>query len=354
MARKNLLKGFKMPKGISLEREANEFVGKFIAYPFERGYGITIGNSLRRILLSSIQGCAVSAISVQSYDESGSKHIISSEFEMIPGVKEDTQVIIANLKKLQIKLPEGMEQRTVISECKGSAEGAIEVTAGYLFQETDIEITNPDFVVMTLMNDAHFDFEMQIDFGRGYIPAEVNGKYMDVAGTIPIDAIFSPVLRVTVDIENTRVGQRSDYDKLVLEVETDGSISPEDALAEAAKIAKEHYSVFINFDEDIIAGNEEVDEEEKKIQELLDTPVEALELSVRSSNCLKNAQVKTIGDLTRKTDEEIAKFRNFGKKSLQEIKDRLKDRGLYLGMTDYSILKTSDKFKDEEVNNDET
>lgn len=355
MARKNLLKGFKMPKGITFEhQETGSFVGKFVAYPFERGYGITIGNSLRRILLSSIQGCAVSAIFVRSYDENGNSHDLSNEFEMIPGVMEDTQRIISNLKKLQIKLPEGEEQRTLLCECHGADEGSLELKAGDLFKETNIEVFNPDFPIMTLMPDAHFDLEMQIDFGRGYIPADINEKYIDVVGTIPIDAVFSPVVRVTVNVENTRVGQRSDYDKLILEVETDGSIAPEDAVAEAAKIAKEHYSVFINFDEELIVPNEEVDEVEERIKKLLDTPVEQLELSVRPSNCLKNAQVKTIGDLTRKTEEEITKFQNFGKKSLQEIKDRLKIWGLTLGMTDYSILKTSDKFKNEEVNSDET
>lgn len=350
MARKNLLKGFKMPKGITFEHLDNDqFVGNFAAYPFERGYGTTIGNSLRRILLSSIQGCAVSAIRVTSYGSEGEPHVLSSEFEMIPGVVEDTQELIASLKKIQIKLPEGVEQRAVVVECKGPAD----LTVGDLFANTDIEVTNPDFPIMTLTDDADFEIEMQADLGRGYIPADVNEKYIDVVGTIAIDAVFSPIIKVTLNIENTRVGQRSDYDKLILEVETDGTISPEDAVAEAAKIAKEHYTVFINFDEDTIAGNDEVDEEEKKIRELLDTPVEELELSVRSSNCLKNAQVKTIGDLTRKTDEEIAKFRNFGKKSLQEIKDKLKSWGLSLGMTDYSILKTSGKFKDEEDSNDE-
>lgn len=351
MARKNLLKGFKMPKGITFEHlKTSPFVGKFVAYPFERGYGTTIGNSLRRILLSSIQGCAVSAIRVTSYSDDGGQHLLSSEFDMIQGVVEDTQEVIANLKKLQIKLPGGAEQRAVVVDCKGP----VELTVGALFADTDIEVSNPDFLVMTLTDDANFEMEMQIDFGRGYIPSDVNEKYIDVVGTIPIDSIFSPILRVIVNVENTRVGQRSDYDKLILEIETDGSISPEDALAEAAKIAKEHFTVFINFDEDTIAGNEEVDEEEKRIKQLLDTPVEELELSVRSSNCLKNAQVKTIGDLTRKTDEEIAKFRNFGKKSLQEIKDKLKSWGLALGMTDYSILKASVKFMEEEVDSNET
>lgn len=345
MARKNLLKGFKMPKGVTFEHvEGDQFVGKFVAYPFERGYGATIGNSLRRILLSSIQGCAVSAIRVTGYGKEGEQHVISSEFEMIPGVVEDTQEVIANLKRMQVKLPEGVEQKTVAIECKGAKE----LTVGALFANTDIEVSNPDFVVMTLNDDANFELEMEVDLGRGYIPSDVQEKYIDVIGTIPIDSIFSPILRVVVTVDNCRVGQRNDYDKLILEVETDGTISPEDAIAEAAKIAKEHYTIFINFDEDIISGNDEVDEEERRIKQILETPVEELELSVRSSNCLKNAQVKTIGDLTRKTDDEIVKFRNFGKKSLQEIKDKLKAWNLTLGMTDYTILKENSKLQEEE------
>lgn len=350
MARKNLLKGFKMPKGITFEHiESNQFMGRFTAYPFERGFGITIGNSLRRILLSSIQGCAVSAIRVTSYGPQGEQSVLSSEFDMIPGVVEDTQEVIANLKQLQIKLAEGIEQKIVYVDCKGPAQ----ITAGELFKNSDVEVTNPDFLVMTLTNDANFEIELDINLGRGYIPADVNEKYIDVVGTIPVDSIFSPVKRVVVNIENTRVGQRNDYDKLILEVETDGTITPEDAIAEAAKIAKEHYTVFINFDEDTISANDEIDEEERRIKQILDTPVEELELSVRSSNCLKNAQVKTIGDLTRKTDEEIAKFRNFGKKSLQEIKDKLKNWGLTLGMTDYTILKATCKMQEEEDQNNE-
>jgi len=191
------------------------------------------------------------------------------------------------------------------------------------------------------MNDANIDMEIQIDLNRGYVPSEVNERYIEEIGTIPIDAVFSPVTRVKFSIENTRVGQRNDYDKLILEVYTDGSIAPENALAEAAKIAKDHFSIFINFDESIVSSNEEIDEEEEKVKKILNTPVEELELSVRSSNCLKNANIRTIGDLTKRSEEEIAKTRNFGKKSLTEIKEKLKEWNLSLGMTDYSVLKTS-------------
>ncbi|HEQ71543.1 MAG TPA: DNA-directed RNA polymerase subunit alpha, partial [Spirochaetia bacterium] len=191
----------------------------------------------------------------------------------------------------------------------------------------------------TLADDAHFDIELQINLGRGYVPAERNEQCIDVIGTIPMDAIFSPILKARFEIKGTRVGQRADYDKLIFEVWTDGTIKPEDAIAEAAKIAKDHFTIFINFDEDSIREDEEADEEERKIRAVLDTPIEELELSVRSSNCLKNANIRTIGDLTQKTEEEISKTRNFGKKSLLEIKDKLKEWGLKLGMKDYSSLR---------------
>jgi DNA-directed RNA polymerase subunit alpha len=182
---------------------------------------------------------------------------------------------------------------------------------------------------------------VQIDFARGYVPAEISQNYVEVIGTIPVDAIFSPVTRVKYSIEPTRVGQGNDYDKLNLEIWTDGTISPENALAEAAKIAKDHFSIFINFDESMVNSSDEVDEEEEKIRKILNTSVEELELTVRSSNCLKNANIRTIGDLTKMTEEEIAKTRNFGKKSLSEIKEKLKEWNLGLGMTDYSVLKNS-------------
>jgi DNA-directed RNA polymerase subunit alpha len=341
MARKNLMKGFKKPKGITFEHsEVNQNYGKFIAYPFERGFGTTIGNTLRRVLLSSIQGYAITAVKITSYDSEGTPHIISSEFESIPEVVEDTPEIINNLKSLNVRLPNDTEQKTVLIEFKGPGE----VTGDSIAQATDIEVINKDLMIATLMDNANIDIEIQVDLGRGYIPAETNEKYIDVIGTIPVDAVFSPVKRVKYSIENTRVGQRSDYDKLVLEVYTDGTIAPDDAVAEAAKIAKDHFCIFINFDEDSVTGDDELDEDEERIRAILDTPVEELELSVRSSNCLKNANIKTIGDLTRRTEDDIAKTRNFGKKSLTEIKEKLQEWNLYLGMTDYSVLKDSDRF----------
>jgi DNA-directed RNA polymerase subunit alpha len=342
MARKNLLKGFKRPKGITFEHsEVNPVYGKFIAYPFERGYGTTVGNTLRRVLLSSIQGYAVSAVRITSYDEEGTAHVLSSEYESIPGAVEDTPDIINRLKQLQIGLPEDTEQKTIVIEAKGKGV----VTGKDLEVDDSIEIKNKDLTIMTMMDGANVELEVQIDLGRGYVPAEMNEKYIEVIGTIPVDAIFSPIRRVKYNVDNTRVGQRTDYDKLTLEIWTDGTVKPEDALAEAAKIAKDHFTIFINFDEDDVVGDDDVDEEEERIKQLLETPVEELELSVRSSNCLKNANIRSIGDLTARTEEDIAKTRNFGKKSLQEIKEKLNEWNLSLGMTDYSQLRQAVRMK---------
>jgi len=336
MVRKTLLKGFKKPKGITFEHsEVGANYGRFIAYPFERGYGVTIGNTLRRILLSSIQGYAVSAVKVTSFKDDGSPHIIASEYEPIPEVVEDTPDFINNLKQVQLRLNGDLEEKTIVVE----ARGARTLYAKDLSVDNDVTVINGDLAIATLMEKANLDLEIQINLGRGYVPAERNEKYIEVIGTIPVDAIFSPIQKVKYTVENTRVGQRTDYDKLVLEVWTDGTITPDDALAEAAKIAKDHFTIFINFDESETGSDDEADEDEERIRQILDTPVEELELSVRSSNCLRNANIRTIGDLTRKTEEEITKTRNFGKKSLQEIRDKLKARGLDLGMKDYAALK---------------
>jgi len=336
MARKNLLKGFKRPKGITYEQsESGPSYGKFIAYPFEPGYGTTVGNTLRRILLSSIQGYAITAVRVVRYDEEGAQHIVTSEFETVPGMVEDTIEFLNNLKQLRLRLPNDQEQATFLYEIKGPAE----IDGAYFSSEKALDVLNPEIHVATLDKDVHLDLEIQVDLGRGYVPAEVNERYIEIVGTIPMDAIFSPVTKVKYSIEPTRVGQRSDYDKLVLEIWTDGTTKPEDALGEAAKRAKDHLSIFINFDENESGGDEQSDEIEERVRQILNTPVEELELSVRSSNCLKNANIKTIGDLTRKTEEEITKTRNFGKKSLLEIKAKLAEWSLSLGMTDYTPLR---------------
>ena len=338
MARKNLLKGFKKPKTVQFDPlETNPNYGKFTAYPFETGFGTTIGNTLRRVLLSSIQGYAISSVRITSYDPDGVPHVISSEFETIPNVSEDTLEILNSLKLMRLRLPEDVEQDTILFDFKGPGT----VKTDDFAKEGQLEVLTKDVPVFTMMDGAHVEIEIQVDLGRGYVPAEVNEHYIEVVGTIPMDAIFTPVTKVKYMIEPCRVGQRNDYDKLVLEVWTDGTIAPEDALAEAAKIAKDHFSVFVNYNDSDISGGDDLDEGDEKIRQLLNTPVEELELSVRSSNCLKNANIRTIGELTRKTEDDIAKTRNFGKKSLTEIKEKLLEWNLNLGMTDYSHLKNS-------------
>jgi DNA-directed RNA polymerase subunit alpha len=336
MARKNLLKGFKRPKGITFEHgELKQNYGKFTAAPFEPGFGTTVGNTLRRVLLSSIQGYAITAVKITSYDTDGIAHTVSSEFEIIPNVVEDTLEVINNLKQIRLRLPNDAEQDVLHYEWSGKGE----IKSDDFARIGQVEVLSGSQHVMTLMDDAKLEFEIQIDLGRGYVPSEVNDRYVEVIGTIPLDAIFSPVKKVKYSVEPTRVGQRSDYDKLVLEIWTDGTVKPDDALAEAAKVAKDHFLVFINFDENNLGLDEDFDEDDERIRQILNTPVEELELSVRSSNCLKNANIKTIGELTRKTEDDIAKTRNFGKKSLQEIKEKLKEWNLNLGITDINVFK---------------
>ena len=351
MARKNLLKGFKRPKGISFEHvSTNPNYGKFTAYPFETGFGTTVGNTLRRVLLSSIQGYAITSIRITSYDENGISHVISSEFEAIPNVAEDTLEIINTLKLMRVRLPDEEEQNTIQFEFKGPGV----VKSDDFAKEGQLEVMTEDKVVFTMMEGAHLDIEIQVDLGRGYVPAETNEHYIEVVGTIPMDAIFTPVPKVKYSIEPCRVGQRNDYDKLVLEVWTDGTITPDNALSEAAKIAKEHFAVFINFNDKDEIGTDDSDEGDESIINWLNTPVEELELSVRSSNCLKNANIRTLGELTKKTEDDITKTRNFGKKSLQEIKEKLQEWNLTLGMTDYSHLKNAANLTKQKEEKDES
>ena len=351
MARKNLLKGFKKPKGISFEHiSTNPNYGKFTAYPFETGFGTTVGNTLRRVLLSSIQGYAITSIRITTYDENGISHVISSEFEAIPHVSEDTLEIINTLKMIRLRLPNDVEQDTINYEFKGPGVVKSEDFA----KEGQLEIMTEGTTVFTMMEGAHLDLEIQVDLGRGYVPAETNEHYIEIVGTIPMDAIFTPVPKVKYSIEPCRVGQRNDYDKLVLEIWTDGTINPEDALAEAAKIAKDHFAIFVNFNDKDVIGSDDSEDGDEGIQALLNTPVEELELSVRSSNCLRKENIRTIGELTRKTEDDIAKTRNFGKKSLQEIIEKLQEWNLTLGMTDYSHLKNAANVKKQKEETDES
>lgn len=301
--------------------DADEFddsYGKYTAEPFERGFGITIGNSLRRILLSSLMGAAITSVKIEG---------VLHEFTSVAGVLEDVTDIILNLKGVRFKLmDEG--PKTVRIEAKG--EGT--VTAGDIICDNSVMVLNPTQHIATLSKDGNLAMEMQVKWGRGYVPAERNKEEDQPIGTIPIDAVFSPIKKVNYNVTSARVGQRTDYDKLTLEVWTDGSVSPEDAIAFAAKILKEHMSIFINFIEEPEEEIEDQDESKDDFNENLLRPVSELELSVRSSNCLKNADIKFIGDLVQKTEMEMLKTKNFGRKSLNEIKEILSEMGLRFGM----------------------
>jgi DNA-directed RNA polymerase subunit alpha len=309
------------PKRLEAEKEtSNPFYGKFTAEPFERGFGITIGNSLRRILLSSLQGAAITSVKIDG---------VLHEFSTIPGVKEDISEIILNLKEVRLKLhTEGPKTIRV------KAEGHKVLKAKDIITGDAVEVLNPENYIATLSKDAKLSMEMVVKPGRGYVPAERNKEEGQPIGTIPIDAIFSPVKKVNYTVTNARVGQITDYDKLTLEVWTDGSLEPEEAVAHAAKILKDQLSIFITFEEEkeeemVVSGEQE---ESGAQNENLFRSVDELELSVRSANCLKHASIKLIGDLVQKTEAEILGTKNFGRKSLNEIKDILADMGLNLGM----------------------
>ncbi|MEM9423239.1 MAG: DNA-directed RNA polymerase subunit alpha, partial [Spirochaetota bacterium] len=308
MARANLLRGLKRPKEVKFEaEEERENFGRFTASPFEHGYGSTVGNSLRRILLSSIQGYAISAIRITHYDAEGVAKTVSSEFDVVPGMVEDTLTFISNLKKLNVSLlqEEAEEARTILVKKEGEGE-----LTGVDFEVAeDVRIHNKDHHLATFMPDTNLEIEVQIDFGRGYRSAEDNKPFIEMIGTITLDCNFSPVDWVRFRVEPTRFGQRSDYDKLILEVETKGSLKPVDVVAEAAKLAKEQYTVFINFDESLIVSEEEISEGELSVKKLLEKTVDELELSVRSSNCLRSAQIRTVGELIGWTEDDIAKTR---------------------------------------------
>jgi len=305
------------PKKLEVDAETlTDRYGKFAGEPFERGFGITIGNALRRILLSSLQGAAIVSV---KFDQ------VLHEFSTIPGVMEDVTEIVLNLKEVRLKL-DGQAPKTIRIEAKGPSE----VRAGDIAHDDSISILNPELHIATLSDGATMNAEMTIKTGRGYVPADRNKEEGVPLNTIPIDSIFSPVRRVNYAITNARVGQVTDYDKLTLEVWTDGSVKPDDAVAFAAKILKDQLSIFINFEEEA-----EEERDEQVMSELLEKfriPVEELDLSVRSANCLKNANIRTIGDLVQKSESEMLKTKNFGRKSLNEIKELLEEMGLNLGM----------------------
>ncbi len=313
---------FEIPSKLTkIEEGATNTYAKFIAEPFEAGYGHTIGNSLRRVLLSSIEGSAISSIKIES---------VNHEFQSVDGVVEDVTDIVLNLKKILIVAE---KRETVKLHLKVNREGP--VTAADIQADANIKIVNPDQVICTLDTKRTFEAEIEIKTGRGYCPGESNKKEEQAIGVIPIDSLFSPVRLVRYAVENTRVGQITDYDKLVLEVWTDGRITPDDALKQSASILKHHLDVFDRvspeaYEFESVAA--EVSEEQNKLRKLLNMSVNEIELSVRAANCLNNANITTVGELAMKTEQEMLKYRNFGKKSLNEIKEKLEALGLSLGM----------------------
>jgi len=321
-----------MPERIEIDEASySDTFGRFFVQPLEKGFGVTIGNMFRRVLISSLQGAAITAIKVDN---------IQHEFTTIPGVYEDLPEVVLNLKQLRIKLLNKRPDKINLS-LKGPGE-----LTGKSIQEltNEFEVLNPELHLATLNEEADFDLELRLGRGRGYVTAEENKEADQPIGVIPIDSIFSPILNVRFSVENTRVGQRTDFEKLILEIETDGSITPDDALTYSGKILKDHIQLFINFDIDTEEEEAaEIDEEALKIKKLLKMSVDELELSVRSHNCLKAAEIKTIGDLVRKDEPEMLKFKNFGRKSLMELGKILEERGLRFGMNVEKYLKPEEK-----------
>src|SRR5271156_6659103 len=312
---------FEMPKSLTKdEASVTETYAKFIAEPFEAGYGQTVGNSLRRVLLSSLEGAAITSVRI-----TGAQH----EFASLPGIVEDVTDMILNLKKIKFKAVDH-EPRTVTINV--NKEGPI--TAGDIQTIQGIDVLNTDQIICTLDKRQKFEAEFDVRVGRGFFSGDENKRADMPIGVIPIDSIFSPVTRVKYSVENTRVGQRTDYDKLVLEIWTDGRITPDDALLQASAILKKHLDPFVNYDENAVEFDETpeaVSQENTRLKKLLNMSVNEIELSVRAANCLNNANITTVGQLAQKTETEMLKYRNFGKKSLNEIKEKLQQLGLGLG-----------------------
>ncbi len=317
-----------MPKEVVADQSSvTDNYSRFIIEPLERGFGHTLGNCLRRVLLSSIQGAAVTAMRI-----TGCLH----EFATIEGVYEDVTNIVLNVKQIRLML-HGDEGCTL--KLKTSGKGKL--TAGMFEGSPDVEILNKDLHICELTDDIEFEMEIDVDSGRSYVVAEQNKLPDAPVGTVFVDSLFSPVTKVSYQTENTRVGQRTDYDRLVLEINTDGSITPEDALSFAAKLVKDHLQLFINIDEEIMVEEEpEEDEEVTRVRNLLKSRVDELELSVRSSNCLRAASIQTIEELVTKTEAEMLKYRNFGRKSLNEITGVLESMDLSFGMDISKYIET--------------
>ena len=311
-----------MPKSLVKDEEtATPTYARFTAEPFEAGYGHTVGNSLRRVLLSSLEGAAITAVRIN-----GAAH----EFTALPGVVEDMTDIILNLKKIKFKANDHEIRNLILSSNK---EGTL--TAGDIQSTAQCEVLNPEQVICTVDKKQKFEAEFEVRVGRGFATGDENKRPDQPIGLIPIDSIFSPVTKVKYSVEATRVGQRTDYDKLVLDVYTDGRLDPNDALLQASAILRHHLDVFVNYDENVIEFDttpEGVSQENAKLKKLLNMSVNEIELSVRAANCLNNANITSVGQLAQKSEGEMLKYRNFGKKSLNEIKDKLQQLGLGLGM----------------------
>jgi DNA-directed RNA polymerase subunit alpha len=316
----------------SIERDESTYsaiTGKFIVQPLERGFGITLGNAFRRVLLSSLQGAALTHLKIEG---------VQHEFQAVPGVVEDVSEMVLNLKQVRLKLTNKRPDKISLH-----LKGSMIFNAGEIQKASaDVEVLNPDLHIATLNKEADLQIEFRVNRGRGYVPAEENKLPDQAIGVIPMDAIFNPIVKVNYRVENTRVGHRIDFERLILDVTTDGSITPEDALTFAGKILKDHIELFIKFDVDQETEEEaaDVDEDAVRIRKMLKMNVEELELSVRSQNCLKAADIQTIGDLVARGEPEMLKFRNFGRKSLQELAKILEEKGLYFGMDVDKYLKS--------------
>ncbi|MEM5606837.1 DNA-directed RNA polymerase subunit alpha [Bacillus toyonensis] len=308
------------PKIETVELNEDAKYGKFVIEPLERGYGTTLGNSLRRILLSSLPGAAVTAIQIDG---------VLHEFSTVEGVVEDVTTIILNLKKLALKIY-SEEEKTLEIDVQG--EGI--VTVADITHDSDVEILNPDLHIATLAKDAHFRVRLTAKRGRGYTPADANKSEDQPIGVIPIDSIYTPVSRVTYQVEKTRVGQVANYDKLTLDVWTDGSIGPKEAISLGAKILTEHLNIFVGLTDEAQNAEIMVEKEEDQKEKVLEMTIEELDLSVRSYNCLKRAGINTVQELANKTEEDMMKVRNLGRKSLEEVKHKLEELGLGLRKDD--------------------
>jgi len=320
-APKNLLKGLKRPKSAEFQHvETRPDYGKFVAEPFEKGFGVTVANSLRRVLMSYIEGAAIVAVKIEG---------VSHEFSTMPGIKEDVTRLILNLKRVRLKL-DGPGPITLEVEKKGAGV----LMAADFAVSNSVEVMNPDLVLAHMNEDANLKMTLQIDKGRGYLPAEVTKKMIDEVGVIPIDALFSPITKVNFDITETRVDQRTDYDKVTFEIWTDMTISPEDAMAYAAKILKEHLTVFINFAEELYEEEEEFDETDERLKKAMQVALEDMEMSVRSIAVLRSLDMRNVKDIVTRYEDDLRKSKHYSDKVLLQLKSKLANMNLAFGMRD--------------------